>query len=424
MFVYKRTPFIILFTLFLGISLGGLPAEAGVYPQKSFFHLASTQDQTTEDNLSLTFGLRTDQGHVPQEEVGGKIYFWAESQGQASPDLEALAASLEPGVYMHNTEAAGIIILDGKALFERDRTVDVRIRQPGTYTLKAIYVPQAIAPHTATNFWPYLIGGTTYGQTVTIGPPPASAAHYLNIAPSIDGITLPSQFTYRGGGPLYEGLAIPLKAGSPTRVEVSLSRRDGSPVGSGLPLVAQVNGTGLSLDQPLALTDTKGQASFHLQGTPQAGASIIFIVDQDFSVTMPVVPQSDKPRRIHLPLGQPIMEVDGRKVPLDSPALVLGGRTYVPYRAIAEALGADISYDSHIQTITTTFEDGTLLTMTLGHNQYARNSQVFPMDATPYTNKEGRTMVPIRFIAEATGYTVTPLYDNDGDVASVLITQP
>jgi len=54
-------------------------------------------------------------------------------------------------------------------------------------------------------------------------------------------------------------------------------------------------------------------------------------------------------------IGQPYMTVNGRKVELDSPAIIENGRTYLPVRAIANALGVaneHISWDAATSTAT------------------------------------------------------------------------
>ena len=48
-------------------------------------------------------------------------------------------------------------------------------------------------------------------------------------------------------------------------------------------------------------------------------------------------------REVRLPVGGPA-RVNGRRVALDAPALLIGGRTMVPLRFMAEAFGADVSW--------------------------------------------------------------------------------
>ena len=47
---------------------------------------------------------------------------------------------------------------------------------------------------------------------------------------------------------------------------------------------------------------------------------------------------------IELPIKAEYAKVNGKDVPLDVPAQILNGRTMVPIRFIAEALGCEVEY--------------------------------------------------------------------------------
>ncbi len=49
-------------------------------------------------------------------------------------------------------------------------------------------------------------------------------------------------------------------------------------------------------------------------------------------------------RQVRLPVGGPAT-VNGRRVALDAPAMLIGGRTMVPLRFMAEAFGAQVSWN-------------------------------------------------------------------------------
>ena len=61
--------------------------------------------------------------------------------------------------------------------------------------------------------------------------------------------------------------------------------------------------------------------------------------------------------------------------------------------------------------------------MTIGYNHYAVNGTVYQMDAAPYINSDGRTMVPIRFVAEVMGYDVQAISGANGLTESVIFTR-
>lgn len=85
-----------------------------------------------------------------------------------------------------------------------------------------------------------------------------------------------------------------------------------------------------------------------------------------------------------------------------------GGRTFVPLRAVMEAMDAQVDYDGATGTVSI-HRGGADMTMVLGQNQAAvvENGQTrtITMDVTPYV-RDGRTYVPVRFVAEAFGCNV------------------
>lgn len=85
------------------------------------------------------------------------------------------------------------------------------------------------------------------------------------------------------------------------------------------------------------------------------------------------------------------------------------GRIMVPFRAILETLGADVTWDQAAKTITAV-KDDIEISFVIGENtvnvkQGDRESIVI-MDVVPFVSAEARTYVGTRFMAEAFGYTV------------------
>lgn len=106
------------------------------------------------------------------------------------------------------------------------------------------------------------------------------------------------------------------------------------------------------------------------------------------------------------------------------------GRTMVPFRAVAEALGAEVGYDSG--TVSASL-DGTVCrfaiggdTLTVSDRATGKVLKTVPLDASPI-EKDGRTCVPVRFLAESLGLTVewddgaqcAVLYDRDALLESI-----
>jgi len=115
-------------------------------------------------------------------------------------------------------------------------------------------------------------------------------------------------------------------------------------------------------------------------------------------------------------IGSDIMTVNGKAVQIDAPAEIMNGRTFLPLRAISEALGATVEWIAETQGITVTLGDNTI-GLQVGNTSAVVNGTVMTLDAAPYI-KNGRTMVPFRVIAEGLGAVVTW----DPDLKTVTIT--
>lgn len=89
---------------------------------------------------------------------------------------------------------------------------------------------------------------------------------------------------------------------------------------------------------------------------------------------------------------------------------ITGSRTFVPFRAVLEAMGAEVGYDAQSRTVSAT-RDGVTITMVPGQKEMnvTENGQTrtVKMNAAPYIKaSNGRTYVPIRYAAEAFGCNV------------------
>ena len=96
--------------------------------------------------------------------------------------------------------------------------------------------------------------------------------------------------------------------------------------------------------------------------------------------------------------------LDGTAIEFDVLPQVTDGRTLVPLRAIFEALGAEVSWDAGTQTVTGT-KGNTTVVLPIGSTSPTVNGQVVAIDV-PGTVVNGRTLVPLRFVAESFGVHV------------------
>ncbi len=83
-------------------------------------------------------------------------------------------------------------------------------------------------------------------------------------------------------------------------------------------------------------------------------------------------------------------------------AVVRSGRAFVPLRAVFEWLGADVHYANG--TITAV-RGGDVVTLTVGSTQAGKNGHAITLDAAPFVTG-GKSFVPLRFVAEALGAAV------------------
>lgn len=80
------------------------------------------------------------------------------------------------------------------------------------------------------------------------------------------------------------------------------------------------------------------------------------------------------------------------------------GRTMLPMRALAEALGAVVSWDSETRTVSME-RVGVTIQMTIGQKTAYRDKTALQMDVAPYISG-GNTMLPARYVGEFFGQIV------------------
>ncbi len=117
-------------------------------------------------------------------------------------------------------------------------------------------------------------------------------------------------------------------------------------------------------------------------------------------------------------VGSNEIVINDAKATIDAAPIVENNRTFVPFRALAEAFGATVAYDEATQAVTAEL-NGVTVVMTIGSAEYTVNGVAKTADVAPFINGS-RTMVPVRFVAEAFGIKVIPTYDENGATADIL----
>ncbi|OPX90709.1 MAG: Signal peptidase I T [Pelotomaculum sp. PtaB.Bin104] len=112
--------------------------------------------------------------------------------------------------------------------------------------------------------------------------------------------------------------------------------------------------------------------------------------------------------------ASPRILFNGRTLNFSVPPVIENDRILVPLRAVFEALGADVQWDSSIQTVTAT-KDDTEIKLIIGGQAY-KNSQPINIDV-PAKIINDSTFVPLRFVSEAMGCTVN--WDEESQIVTI-----
>ena len=123
-----------------------------------------------------------------------------------------------------------------------------------------------------------------------------------------------------------------------------------------------------------------------------------------------------------LVIGSNVFFVNGKVVTSDVAPFIQNGRTFLPVRALAEALGAEVEFDAATNKVTIKSSDVTA-EMTLGSTIMTVNDEVVTMDAAAFATAEGRTVIPVRYAAQALGYELSITTNADGTTSSVTLSK-
>lgn len=119
---------------------------------------------------------------------------------------------------------------------------------------------------------------------------------------------------------------------------------------------------------------------------------------------IPVNVSTDRGIAIGLVVGQKVATINDKKIPLDVPAQIINGRTMVPLRFITEAFGCKVNWVSSEGKITI-IRHSMVFYLWKGKNTAVVNGVEQKLDSPPVIIG-GRTLVPLRFISEPFGAKV------------------
>lgn len=107
---------------------------------------------------------------------------------------------------------------------------------------------------------------------------------------------------------------------------------------------------------------------------------------------------------ITLSVGSKVAHLDGQIVTLDTPPVIVSGRTLVPLRPIIEGLGGVITWVPETRSVEVVF-NGTTLLLQIGNHSAVVDGKEIILDV-PAAIMNGRTMLPVRFVSEHLGADV------------------
>ena len=162
---------------------------------------------------------------------------------------------------------------------------------------------------------------------------------------------------------------------------------------NGDPVVPFLDG---SFSVKLALV--KGANAFVIEAADRAGNT----TSQSFTVTY-TSPSSSAPSSIYvvLTIGSADMEVNGMTRKMDAAPFIKDGRTLLPIRALIEALGGSVQWNASTKTATVLLGSRTVA-LTIGSKTAVVDGKPVTLDVAPMV-VGGRTFLPLRAVAENLG---------------------
>ena len=163
----------------------------------------------------------------------------------------------------------------------------------------------------------------------------------------------------------------------------------------------------MEMSIPLSDDTIEGWDKWNGWGSPQFDLEIF----KKFYNNEPSEPPTPEPKpepptkeiKIEMFIGSRTYYVNGKQKQMDVSAELYNGRTFVPVRFISEEFGSTVGWNGILKKVT--IKGDKVVTMVIGKREYHVDGVLKYMDTAPML-VNGRTMVPVRFIAEAFGYKI------------------
>ncbi|MDO3677910.1 stalk domain-containing protein [Paenibacillus ehimensis] len=119
-------------------------------------------------------------------------------------------------------------------------------------------------------------------------------------------------------------------------------------------------------------------------------------------------------KTVTMQIGETELTVNDRTIRMDVSPVLQEGVVYIPLRVVAEAVGATVTWDAATSTTRLAW-DGHQASFPLGSGQAEVNGRVKSAGEAPTVMQDGRVMVPIGVLGEATGWKAE-LGKDDGSI--------
>ena len=147
---------------------------------------------------------------------------------------------------------------------------------------------------------------------------------------------------------------------------------------------------------------------------------IILVFISSICVCLSVAAADDRDVVVSLQINDAIMKVNGVEKEIDvgrgTKPIVNNGRTLVPIRAIIEEFDGIVSWDGITKTVKLTMADD-VITLVINNKTAYLNNTSYTLDVAPAVIN-GRTMLPIRFIAE--GFNLGVSWEGDTQTVTII----
>jgi hypothetical protein len=163
-----------------------------------------------------------------------------------------------------------------------------------------------------------------------------------------------------------------------------------------------------SYDMKTPLTDFPIKDTFFTDDKAKAGITYYYIIvpimadGKEGPAFAEVSATVQEQKTIVLQIGNPYMEVNGKKQEIDpgrgTAPILISGRAVLPIRAVVEAMDGTVGWDANQQKVTLVAK-GNTVELWIGVYEIRVNGKMKEIDVAPVEIK-GRTMIPVRFVAE------------------------